>query len=181
MQYMYINEDNKTLETLSYSNKRAMEFEVFNSNFQNAVNILDSYIRTMHNEYVVDLLWTKLINVELGIFVASIKVDYRRNRQKYTNILKKKETPRLQLVKHHRSQRLGYWNSRQEEKITAINHHALQKENIFLMVRSTPYPIRLSSEWINQLTFTTKIFVQVGKRDEASRNQTTTIKVGNKN
>ena len=122
---MYINEDNKTLETLSYSNKRAMEFDVFNSNFQNAVNILDSYIRTMHNEYVVDLLWTKLINVELGIFVASIKVDYRRNRQKYTNILKKKETPRLQLVKHHRSQRLGCWNSIREGEITIIHQRSL--------------------------------------------------------
>ena len=65
-----------------------MKFEVFNDKFQNAVNVLDSYGRTMHNEDVVDLLWTKLNSVELTMFVASFKVDYRRNRQKYNNILK---------------------------------------------------------------------------------------------
>ena len=41
----------------------------------------------MHNEDVLDLLWTKLNNAELVIFVASIKVDYRRNSQKYAVIL----------------------------------------------------------------------------------------------
>ena len=64
-----------------------MKFEVFNIKFQNTVNILDSYSRTMHNKDVVDLLWTNLKNSELAMFVASIKVDYRRNRQKYTKIL----------------------------------------------------------------------------------------------
>ena len=72
----YINEAKKTLETLSYRNERAMKFEVFKSRFQNAVNILDSYGRTMHKKDVVDLLWMKLNNAELAMFVASIKVDY---------------------------------------------------------------------------------------------------------
>ena len=64
-----------------------MKFEVFNSKFQSAVNILDTYGRNMYNKYVVDLLWTKLNNAELSMFVASIKVDYCRNHQKYTAIL----------------------------------------------------------------------------------------------
>ena len=59
-----------------------MKFEVFNIKFQNEVNILGSYGRTMHNKDVVDLLWTKLNNVELAMFVASIKINYCRNRQK---------------------------------------------------------------------------------------------------
>ena len=59
MQYIYINEAKKTLDTPSYRNGRAMKFEVFNRKFQNAVNILYSYGRTMHNKDVVDLLWTK--------------------------------------------------------------------------------------------------------------------------
>ena len=87
MQHMYINYARKTLETISYRNERAMKFEVFNNKFQNAVNILDIYGRNTHNEEVVDLLWKKLNNSELAMFVASIKVDYRRNRQKYTNIV----------------------------------------------------------------------------------------------
>ena len=41
----------------------------------------------MHKKDVVDLLWMKLNNAELAMFVASIKVDYRRNCQKYTDIL----------------------------------------------------------------------------------------------
>ena len=41
----------------------------------------------MHNEDVVDLLWTKFTNAYLAMFAASIKVDYRRNNQKYTDIL----------------------------------------------------------------------------------------------
>ena len=63
-----------------------MKFEVFNIKFQNEVKILDRYGRTMHNKDVVDLLWKKLNNAELTNFVASIKVNYRRNRQKYTDI-----------------------------------------------------------------------------------------------
>ena len=87
MQYMYINEDKKTLDTLSYRNERAIKLEVFNSKFQNSVNILDSYGCTMHNKDVIDLLWNKLNNSELAMFVASIKVDYCRNHHKYTYIL----------------------------------------------------------------------------------------------
>ena len=64
MQDMYINEANKTLETRYYRNERAMKFEVFNSKFQNSVNILDSYGRTMHNKDAVDRLWTKLNNAK---------------------------------------------------------------------------------------------------------------------
>ena len=87
MKDMYINEAKKILETLSYRNERATKFKVFNSKFQNAVKVLDSYGHTMHNEDVVDLLWKKLNNSELATFVASVKVSYRRNRQKYTKIL----------------------------------------------------------------------------------------------
>ena len=84
---MYINEAKKISETLFYSNEKAIKFKVFNSKFQNLVNILYSYDFTMHNKDIVYLLWTKLNNTELSIFVASIKVNYRRNRQKYTDIL----------------------------------------------------------------------------------------------
>ena len=48
---------------------------------------MDSYGHTMHNKDVVDMLWKKLNNSELTMFVVSIKVDYRRNGQKYTDIL----------------------------------------------------------------------------------------------
>ena len=87
MQDRYINEAKKMLETLFYSNERAIKFEVFNSKFQNVVNILYSYDCTMHNKDIVDLSWKKLNNTELAMFVASIKVDYCRNRQKYTDFL----------------------------------------------------------------------------------------------
>ena len=87
MQDMYINKARKTLETLFYRNERATKFEVFNRKLQNSVNILDSYGRTKHNKDVVNLLWKKFNNSELAMFVASIKVDYCHNCQKYTNIL----------------------------------------------------------------------------------------------
>ena len=80
------------LETLSYRNERAVIFEVFNSKFHTAVNILDSYSRNMHNKDFVVLFWTKLNNAGLAMFVASIKVDYRRNNQKYTDILQEIST-----------------------------------------------------------------------------------------
>ena len=41
----------------------------------------------MHNKGVVDLLWTKFHNSELAMFVASVRVDYHRNLQKYAGIL----------------------------------------------------------------------------------------------
>ena len=69
-----------------------MKFEVFNSKFENIFNILDRYGCTMHNEDAVDLLWTKFNNSELAMFVASIKVDYRRNCQKYTKLLQEIST-----------------------------------------------------------------------------------------
>ena len=87
MQDRYINKAKKILETLFYSNERAIKFEVFNNKFQNVVNILYSYDCTMHNKDIVDLFWKKSNNTELAMFVASIKVDYCRNRQKYTDFL----------------------------------------------------------------------------------------------
>ena len=64
-----------------------MKLEVFNSKFQNSVKKIDRYGRTMHNREDIDLLWKKINNSGLATFVASIKVDYCRNRQKYTDIL----------------------------------------------------------------------------------------------
>ena len=84
---MYIDKAKKSSETLYYRNGRAMKFEVFNSKFKNAVIILDIYGHTMQNRDIVDLFLKKLNNAELTIFVASIKVDYCRNHQKYTAIL----------------------------------------------------------------------------------------------
>ena len=87
MQDMYINEAKKTLAIISYKSERAMKFEVFSGKFQNAVNILETYGRGMHNDDIVDLVWTKLQNADLSLFVSSLQVDYRRNRQPYTEIL----------------------------------------------------------------------------------------------
>ena len=39
-----------------------MKFKVFNSKFQNVVNIVDTYSQTMRNKDVVDLLWEKSTN-----------------------------------------------------------------------------------------------------------------------
>ena len=86
---MDINKARKTLETHSYRNEWAIKSEVFNSKFQNSVKSLDSYGHTMHNKDVIDLLWTKLNNVESIMFVASKRVDYFHNSQKYTKILQK--------------------------------------------------------------------------------------------
>ena len=41
----------------------------------------------MHNKDALDLLWKKLKNAELEMFVALIKVDYCSNGQKFTKIL----------------------------------------------------------------------------------------------
>jgi len=87
MQDMYINEAKKTIETIAYKNERAMKFEIFSGKLQNAVNVLETYGRGMHNEDIVDMLWTKLQSADLAMFVSSLKVDYRRNRQDYTEIL----------------------------------------------------------------------------------------------
>ena len=84
---MYINEAKKISETLFYGNEKAIKFKVFNSKFQNLVNILYSYDFTMHNKDIVYLLWTKFNNTELTTFVASIKVDYHCNHQKFTKKL----------------------------------------------------------------------------------------------
>ena len=79
---------------------------------------------------VVDLLWMKLNNAELAMFVASIKVDYFFSTAKNIPIFCKKLPPRFQLEKHHRSQQMGYWNSIWEETITEVHQHALQMEHI---------------------------------------------------
>ena len=93
----------------------------------------------------------------------------------------KKLPPIFQLAKHHRSQRLEYWNSRREETITTIHQRALQKDHIFLVIRSAPDPICTSSGWVHQLPHITTGFIQDRNMDEASRKLTTTIKVCNKN
>ena len=64
-----------------------MKFEVFSGKFQNAINVLSMYGRAMHNEDIVDLLWPKIQSADLAMFLSSLKVDYRRNRQVYTDIL----------------------------------------------------------------------------------------------
>ena len=133
----------------------------------------------MHNEDVVDLLWTKLNNAELAMFVASIKVDYHRNHQKCIDILQEIAT-QIPTGKRHHSQLMGYRKLIREETITAIHSLALQKENICLMVESTPDHIHTSSGWFNQLPHTMTWFVQARKSDGASINQTTIRKVCNK-
>ena len=92
MQDMYVNEAKKTLETISYKNERAMKFEIFSGKFQNAINVLSMYGRAMHNEDIVDLLWPKIQSADLAMFLSSLKVDYRRNRQVYTDILQELAT-----------------------------------------------------------------------------------------
>ena len=37
-----------------------MKSEIFSGKFQNAVNILETYGRGMHNEDIVDMMWLKL-------------------------------------------------------------------------------------------------------------------------
>ena len=111
MQDVYINEARKMLETLSYRNERATQIVVCNSKFQNVVNILDSYGRSMHKKYVVELLWNKLNTTELAMFLASVKVNYCRNRQKYTDILQENCHP-YSNWKTPPFKRLGYWNSK---------------------------------------------------------------------
>ena len=83
MQYMYINEAKKALENISYKKKRAIKLEIFSGKFQNALNILETYGHIMNNEDIVDMMWPKLQIAYLSMFVLSLKVEYRRNRQNY--------------------------------------------------------------------------------------------------
>ena len=64
-----------------------MKFEIFSGKLQNAVNVLETYGRRMHNEDIVFMMWIKLRSADLSIFLSSIKVNYRHNRQNYTEIL----------------------------------------------------------------------------------------------
>ena len=61
MQDMYINEARKTLD-------RAIKFEVFNSKFQNSVNILDSYgymfnVKRLQYKIATDIMHAKLNSI----------------------------------------------------------------------------------------------------------------------
>ena len=99
----------------------------------------------MHNKDAVDLLWTKLNNAELAIFVASIKVDYRCNRQKYTEVLQENDT-QIPTGKTPPFTTSGVSEHKTGGRINAMHQRALQKEHIYLMVRSIPDPICTSSE-----------------------------------
>ena len=87
MQDMYIHEEKQILENISYKSERSMKFEIFSGKFHNAVNVLETYGPGIYNEDIVDMMWQKLHSTDLSMFVSSLKVDSRRNRQKYTNIL----------------------------------------------------------------------------------------------
>ena len=92
MQDMYINKVKQTLENISYKSKRAIKIGIFSGKFQNAVNVLETYVRRMNNEYIVDMMWLKLHSADLSIFVSSLKVDYIHNIQNYTDILQEINT-----------------------------------------------------------------------------------------
>ena len=86
MQDMYINEVKQTWENISYKSERAMKFEILSGKFHNAVNILETYGRQIHNEDIVEMIWLKLQSTELSMFVSSLKIDYRQIIQNYSNI-----------------------------------------------------------------------------------------------
>ena len=87
MQDMYINEAKQTLENISYKSERATKFEIFSGKSQNAVNVLEMYVRRMHNEYIMDIMWIKLQSADLSMFVSFLKLDYIRNIHNYTKII----------------------------------------------------------------------------------------------
>ena len=80
MQDIYINDTKQTLENVSYKSNRAMKFEIFSGKFQNAVNVLETYGRVMHDEDIMEMIWLKLQSAEFPMFVSYLKVEYRRNR-----------------------------------------------------------------------------------------------------
>ena len=87
MQDMHINERKKTLGNIAYRNKRAMKFDKFVATLQKAIEDLDMYGRGMHNGDIVDLLWTKMGNPKLALFVVSMKVHYQVFRRGHKEIL----------------------------------------------------------------------------------------------
>ena len=69
-----------------------MKFEIFGGKFQNVVNVLETYDRRMHNEDIVYMMQLNLQKADLSMFVSSLKVEYRRNRQNYTKIIQELAT-----------------------------------------------------------------------------------------
>ena len=87
MQEMHVNEAKKILNILIYRNERAMTFEKFVAKFQKSINDLEQYGRGMHNEDIVDMLWAKICNPDLNMYMAALKVQHQRTKRTFTEIL----------------------------------------------------------------------------------------------
>ena len=77
MQEQYINNAKWTLETLTYRNERALNFEKFVAKFVKSVDELDKRNRGLHNADVVDMIWKKLTNPELNQYIFALKVQFQ--------------------------------------------------------------------------------------------------------
>ena len=56
MQEQYVSETKRTIETIQYRNKRAMNFEKFVSNLVKTVDELEKWGRGMHNADIVEII-----------------------------------------------------------------------------------------------------------------------------
>ena len=87
MQETHVNDAKKTLSLLTYRSERAMTFEKFVAKFQKAIDDLEKHGRGMHNKDIVDMLWVKICNSDLNMYMAALKVQHQRNKRDFTEIL----------------------------------------------------------------------------------------------
>ena len=60
---------------MAYRNEWAKGFEKFVAKFTQAVDELEKCNRVLHNFYVIDLIWKKMIDPELIQYVTALKVQ----------------------------------------------------------------------------------------------------------
>ena len=87
MQWQYVSEAKRTIETIQYRNKRAMMFKHFARKIVKAVNELEKLGRVMHNADIVEIIWHRVSNTELIQYLNFLQVQFQHQPRNYRKVL----------------------------------------------------------------------------------------------
>ena len=82
-----INKAKADLANLRYRNKRSFSFEKFSAKLQRAYDNLEDQGRPVNNGDIVDKLWARIQVLDLGQYIAALKVQYQQTPRDYKLIL----------------------------------------------------------------------------------------------
>ena len=101
MHDQYFNKSKRNPETMAYSNERAIKFEKFVAKFTQAVGELEKRNQWLHNAEVVDLIWKKMMNLELSQYITALKVQFQLQPRDYQEIIQEisSQVPSLHVPK----------------------------------------------------------------------------------